>query len=222
MARILVVEDEVRIADFVRRGLVAAGFEVTVAGDGHRGLTEAASGLYDLMVLDLGLPIMDGMAVLAALRAGGSTMPVVILSARDTVDDTVRGLRGGADDYLRKPFGFDELLARVRLRLRSVGAAPEANQLTVGPITLDLLTRRVWVDGRWLELTTREFALAEYFMRHPGEVVTREELLSSVWGLDFSPGTNVVSVYIRYLRAKIGESRIETVRGVGYRFVPIT
>lgn len=219
MDRILIAEDHDRIADFITRGLKAAGYEATAVGDGENALAEALSGKYDLMVLDLGLPRRDGMSVLAALRAAGSTMPVVILSARDTVADTVRGLRGGADDYLKKPFAFDELLARIRLRLRSVGSLAEASQLTVGPVTLDLLARRLWADGRWWDLTTREFALAEFFMRHPGEVVTREQLLSNVWGLDFSPGTNVVSVYIRHLRTKIGEDRVETVRGVGYRFV---
>ncbi len=218
MERILIVEDETRIADFIRRGLTAEGFQVTVVADGETALVEAASGRHDLMVLDLGLPLRDGMSVLTELRAGGSEMPVVILSARDTVADTVRGLSGGADDYLRKPFAFDELLARVKLRLRSAGASPEASQLTVGAITLDLLTRRIWVDGHWIDLTTREFALAEFFMRHPDQVVTREQLLSNVWGLDFSPGTNVVNVYVRYLRSKVGDDRIETVRGAGFRF----
>ncbi|MFT3877378.1 MAG: response regulator transcription factor [Propioniciclava sp.] len=219
MTRILLAEDEPRIAEFVHRGLTASGFVVDVVHDGPAALAHAARGEHDLMVLDLGLPGLDGMAVLAELRRSGSAMPVIILSARDTVADTVAGLKGGADDYLRKPFAFEELLARVRLRLRGgTGLPAEDPELTAGGITLNLLTRRLLVNGRWIDLTAREFALAEYLMRHPDQVVSREQLLSGVWGLDFSPGTNVVNVYIRYLRAKVGEDRIETVRGAGYRF----
>lgn len=219
MTRILVAEDEPRIAEFVHRGLTASGFVVDVVQDGPAALAHAARGEHDLMVLDLGLPGLDGMAVLTELRRSGSALPVIILSARDTVADTVAGLKSGADDYLRKPFAFEELLARVRLRLRGGGGLPpEDPELTAGGITLNLLTRRLLVDGAWVDLTAREFALAEYLMRHPDQVVSREQLLSGVWGLDFSPGTNVVNVYIRYLRAKVGEDRIETVRGAGYRF----
>jgi DNA-binding response OmpR family regulator len=146
-------------------------------------------------------------------------IPVVILTARDTSQDTIAGLEGGADDYVRKPFVFDELLARIRLRLRA-DRAPESTLLTTGDLALDLRTRRVLVDGRAIELTAREFALAEVFLRHPDQVLSREQLLSQVWGFDFDPGSNVVDVYVRYLRRKLGEHRIETVRGMGYRLRP--
>lgn len=218
MSHLLIAEDETRIASFLEKGLRAKGFTTTSVRDGERAYQHATSGLYDLMILDLGLPTRDGMSVLRALRAGGSTLPVVILTARDTVQDTVSGLQSGADDYLRKPFAFDELLARVRLRLRSAGAPPESTVLHAGRVTLDLQTRRARVCDRWVELTAREFSLAEQFMRHADQVLTREQLLSRVWGLDFDPGSNVIDVYVRYLRIKLGEDRIETVRGVGYRF----
>ena len=218
MSKILLAEDEPRIADFVQRGLTATGFVVDVVKNGPAALAHAARDEHDLLILDLGLPGLDGMAVLAELRRSGSTLPVIILSARDSVADTVAGLKSGADDYLRKPFAFEELLARVRLRLRGGGAPPDDPELNAGGVTLNLLTRRLLVDGESIDLTAREFALAEYLMRHADQVVSREQLLSGVWGLDFSPGTNVVNVYIRYLRAKVGEDRIETVRGAGYRF----
>ena len=222
MNRILLAEDEARISQFIERGLLAAGFEVEAVGDGNAALAEAVSGQYDLLILDLGLPGRDGMVVLSEMRRLGVTLPVIILSARDTVADTVAGLTGGADDYLRKPFAFDELLARIRLRLRDVATAGEpaepAQEIVVGDVRLNLLTRRLELNGEWVDLTTREFALAEFLMRHPDQVLTREQLLRGVWGLDFDPGTNVVNVYIRYLRNKLGESRIETVRGAGYRF----
>ncbi|OFE15650.1 DNA-binding response regulator [Humibacillus sp. DSM 29435] len=218
MSHLLIAEDESRIASFLEKGLRAKGFTTTTVGDGEQAWQHARSGRYDLLVLDLGLPIRDGMWVLRSLRADGSALPVVILTARDTVQDTVTGLQSGADDYLRKPFAFDELLARVRLRLRSAGAAPEPTVLHAGPVALDLRTRRARVAGRSVELTTREFALAEVFMRHPDQVLTREQLLSRVWGLDFDPGSNVIDVYVRYLRRKLGDDRIETVRGAGYRF----
>ncbi len=164
---------------------------------------------------------MNGHEVLRAMRARGEAMPVIILTARDGVDDTVAGLQGGADDYVTKPFRFEELLARIRLRLRD-GAAPESTVLLAGGVSLDLRSRRASVagsDGRRqvVELTAREFALAEVFLRHPGQVLSREQLLSHVWGYDFDPGSNVVDVYVRYLRRKLGESVIETVRGMGYR-----
>lgn len=218
MSHILIAEDESRITSFLEKGLRAKGFSTTTVIDGQQAWQHASSGQYDLMILDLSLPIRDGMSVLHALRADGSQLPVVILTARDTVADTVTGLQSGADDYLRKPFAFDELLARIELRLRSSGALPEPTVLHAGPVVLDLRARRARVDGRWVELTTREFALAEQFMRHPDQVLTREQLLSRVWGLDFDPGSNVIDVYVRYLRRKLGEDRIETVRGTGYRF----
>lgn len=161
MSRILVAEDEPRIADFVHRGLTAAGFVVDVARTGPEALARAVCGEHDLLVLDLGLPGLDGMTVLAELRRSGGTLPVIILSARDSVADTVAGLKSGADDYLRKPFAFEELLARVRLRLRGGGLPPEDPELSVAGITLNLLTRRLLVEGDWVDLTAREFALAE-------------------------------------------------------------
>ena len=218
MNRILVAEDEERISQLIERRLIGEGFSVRTVGDGNAALAEAISGDYDLLILDLGLPQRDGMVVLSELRRIGITLPVIILSARDSVADTVAGLKGGADDYLRKPFAFDELLARIWLRLRHDEANEGPSEISVGNVTLNLLTRRIAVNARWIDLTSREFTLAEYLMRHPDQVLTREQLLREVWGLDFDPGTNVVNVYIRYLRTKIGEDRIETVRGTGYRF----
>ena len=216
MSRVLIAEDEPRIAAFVEKGLRANGFATTVVGDGLSALDRARSGEFDLVVLDIGLPVLDGFAVLRALRAERSTVPVVVLTARDSVQDTVAGLEGGADDYMAKPFRFEELLARVRLRL--AGARPsEVTVLTAGDLSLDLRTRRASVGGRTVDLSAREFALAETFLRHPGQVLAREQLLSHVWGYDFDPGSNVVDVYVRYLRRKLGADRIETVRGMGYR-----
>lgn len=216
MSRILVAEDEPRIAAFVEKGLSANGFAVTTVGDGPSAHDYALTGGFDLLVLDIGLPGMDGFEVLAALRGSGSTLPVIILTARDSVRDTVAGLENGADDYMPKPFRFEELLARVRLRL-----APERTAavtvLSSGGLSLDLRTRRATAAGRTVDLSAREFALAEAFLRHPGQVLSREQLLSHVWGYDFDPGSNVVDVYVRYLRRKIGAARIATVRGMGYR-----
>jgi two-component system, OmpR family, copper resistance phosphate regulon response regulator CusR len=216
MSRILVAEDESRIASFVEKGLRANGFAPTVVGDGASALGHALSGDFDLLVLDIGLPGMDGFTVLRRLREARGTIPVIILTARDSVSDTVAGLEGGADDYMPKPFRFDELLARVRLRLRS-DRAPEITVLQQGSLSLDLRTRRASVDGRVVDLSAREFALTEVFLRNPGQVLSREQLLSHVWGYDFDPSSNVVDVYVRYLRRKLGAGRIETVRGMGYR-----
>jgi two-component system copper resistance phosphate regulon response regulator CusR len=216
MNRILIAEDEPRIAAFLDKGLRANGFSVTVVDDGGEALVLADSDDFDLLILDVGLPTLDGFGVLRALRAAGRQLPVIILTARDSVEDTVAGLEGGADDYVAKPFRFDELLARVRVRLRT-DRTPEATVLVVRGASLDLRTRRLVVDGRTVELTAREFALAEMFFRHPGQVLSREQLLSNVWGYDYDPGSNVVEVYVRYLRQKLGEGRIRTVRGMGYR-----
>jgi two-component system, OmpR family, copper resistance phosphate regulon response regulator CusR len=214
--RILIAEDEQRIASFIEKGLKANGFTPTVVGDGTTALGHALSGEFDLLVLDIGLPSMDGFTVLRRLRESRGTVPVIILTARGSVSDTVAGLEGGADDYVPKPFKFDELLARIRLRLRSE-RAPEVTVLKQGSLSLDLRTRRASVDGRTVDLSAREFALAEVFLRHPGQVLSREQLLSHVWGYDFDPDSNVVDVYVRYLRKKLGADRIETVRGMGYR-----
>lgn len=216
MSRVLLVEDEPRIAAFVEKGLRANGFTVTTAEDGEDALARLATEDYDLVVLDIGLPGRDGFSVLAELRGRGYRMPVVVLTARDSVEDTVAGLEGGADDYVTKPFRFEELLARLRARLRTEPAA-ETTVLRAAGVTLDLRTRRLTVDGREVELTAREFGLAEMFFRHPGQVLSREQLLNSVWGYDYDPGSNVVEVYVRYLRQKLGEERIATVRGMGYR-----
>jgi DNA-binding response OmpR family regulator len=216
MARILIAEDEPRISAFIEKGLSANGFAVTVVADGPSAYDYAMTGGFDLMILDIGLPRMDGFAVLRKIRAERNSIPVVVLTARDSVQDTVAGLEGGADDYMPKPFRFEELLARVRLRLTSERAA-ELTVLTYGGLQLDLRTRRAQVDGKTVDLSAREFALAETFLRHPGRVLSREQLLSHVWGYDFDPGSNVVDVYVRYLRRKLGAERFVTLRGMGYR-----
>lgn len=218
MSSILVVEDEARISTFVEKGLTAAGYTVTVVTDGRVGLDYATTGSFDLVLLDVGLPGIDGFEVLRQVRAGGSTVPIIMLTARTSVDDTVSGLDGGANDYLPKPFKFDELLARIRVRLREAGQqGADETVLRHGDLALDLRARRITVAGDTLDLSAREFGLAEQLMRHPTQVLSREQLLSRVWGFDFDPGSNVVDVYVRYLRAKIGADRIETVRGMGYR-----
>jgi two-component system, OmpR family, copper resistance phosphate regulon response regulator CusR len=217
MSRILLAEDEARIASFVEKGLRANGFTPTVVADGASALGHAMSGDFDLLVLDIGLPVMDGFTVLRRLREARGSIPVIILTARDSVTDTVAGLEGGADDYMPKPFRFDELLARIRLRLRSERGTPEVTVLQHGGLSLDLRTRRASVDGRVVDLSAREFALTEVFLRNPGQVLSREQLLSHVWGYDFDPASNVVDVYVRYLRKKLGAKRFQTVRGMGYR-----
>ena len=216
MNRILIAEDEERIASFIEKGLRANGFTTTVAADGHEAIALARSGDFDLMILDLGLPGRDGTDVLRELREWDRRTPVLILTARDGLPDKVAGLEAGADDYVTKPFRFEELLARVRVRLRDE-RAPEPTMLRAAGCALDLRTRRLLVEGRSIELTAREFALAETFFRHAGQVLSREQLLSNVWGYDYDPGSNVVDVYVGYLRKKIGEDRIATIRGMGYQ-----
>ncbi len=218
MTRILIAEDEPRIVSFLEKGLRASGYTTVAVGTGTDAAALARDDSFDLVILDLGLPDIDGHAVLGTIRGRGERIPVIVLTARDGVDDTVRGLEGGADDYMTKPFRFEELLARVRLRLRDVDA-PESTVVSAGKVSLDLRSRRASVDGDVVELTAREFALLETFLRHPGQVLSREQLLSHVWGYDFDPGSNVVDVYVRYLRRKLGEDVIETVRGMGYRLI---
>ncbi|MEV8429361.1 response regulator transcription factor [Streptomyces sp. HUAS 31] len=217
MNRILIVEDEERIASFVEKGLRSNGFTTTVVGDGEAAYEYAVTGAFDLVVLDIGLPGRDGFTVLREMREARVTVPVIVLTARDSVRDTVAGLEGGADDWMTKPFRFEELLARVRLRLRTAARAPEVTVLRSGPLTLDLRTRRARSGDRTVDLTAREFVLLELFLRHPGQVLSREQILSHVWGYDFDPGSNIVDVYVRSLRKKLGAERVETVRGVGYR-----
>ena len=218
MARILIVEDEQRIASFIAKGLRAQGHVATAVGDGLTGRDYALTGDFDLMILDIGLPGIDGFTVLEQVRKQGSKMPVIVLTARDSVTDTVSALDGGADDYMPKPFRFGELMARIRLRLRP-SDNPEATQtLEAAGVVLDLRTRRARVNEREVDLSAREFALAELFMLNAGYVLSREQLLDQVWGLDFDPGSNVVDVYVGYLRKKFGAETISTVRGMGYRF----
>ncbi|WP_285729004.1 response regulator transcription factor [Nocardiopsis sp. ATB16-24] len=216
MSRILIVEDEERIASFVRKGLEASGFTTTVVDTGADAVDYAVTGGFDLMLLDLGLPDTDGFDVLRRVRAMGVDIPVVVLTARDGVRDTVTGLEIGADDYVTKPFRFEELLARVRLRMRAERPV-ETTVLRAGGLVLDLRTRRVAVEEVSVDLTAREFALLELLMRHPGQVLTRQQMLSHVWGYDHDPGSNVVDVFVRALRRKVGAERIVTVRGMGYR-----
>lgn len=217
MTTILLVEDEPRIAAFVSRGLESAGYTTVIVDDGAEGLLRALAGDIDLVLLDVGLPTLDGFDVLRQLRAHGSSVPVIMLTARSSTRDTVEGLDAGANDYVAKPFTFEELLARVRSRLRESAMAAGVS-VAHGDVVLDVLGRRATVDGREVELSAREFALAEQFLRSPGRVLSREQLLSRVWGMDFDPGSNVVDVYVRYLRGKLGVHHIITVRGSGYRW----
>lgn len=217
MSQILIAEDERRIAAFVAKGLRSAGYSPTVVGTAQEAVDLASTGDFDLLILDLGLPDQDGFTALHRIRGMNITMPVIILTARSSVADTVTGLESGADDYMAKPFRFEELLARVRLRLRSESPGGEPTVLSHGGLSLDLRTRRARVQGREVDLSAREFALAETFLRNAGQVLSREQLLSRVWGYDFDPGSNVVDVYVRYLRKKLGASHFETVRGMGYR-----
>lgn len=218
MSRILIVEDEARIAAFIAKGLTSSGMTTLIASDGRTALDLARDANFDLLVLDIGLPDMDGFDVLRQLRGRGEQLPVIVLTARDSVADTIAGLEGGADDYMSKPFSFGELVARIRLRLRP---SPEhaVTEIATTTLTLDLRTRQVRQDGRWHDLSAREFLLLETFMRHAGQVMSREQLLSHVWGYDFDPGSNVVDVYVRYLRIKLGAECIDTVRGMGYRIL---
>jgi two-component system, OmpR family, response regulator len=218
--RALIVEDDRAIAEFVGRGLREAGFAVDQAPDGETGLELALSAPYDVAIVDLMLPQRDGLSLIDELRRRGHTTPVLILSARRTVDDRVRGLQSGGDDYLTKPFAFAELLARVQALVRRATRAPEPTTLTIGDLTLDLLSRRVTRGGTPIELRPREFALLEYLMRNPGKVVSKTMILSHVWDYTFDPQTNIVDVLVSRLREKIDRpfdhKLLRTVRGVGY------
>ncbi|HHU10209.1 MAG TPA: response regulator transcription factor [Intrasporangiaceae bacterium] len=220
--RVLLAEDESRIVSFVQKGLSAEGIAVTVATDGAAALALALSEDFDVMVLDIGLPVLDGFTVLARLRATGSELPVIVLTARDSAQDTIRGLTGGADDYVAKPFSFGELLARIRLRARpdpGSSAGPGELHITAGELRLDLARRQVAFGDAIHDLSAREFALLRVLAEHHRQVLSRTQLLEHVWDMDFDPGSNVVDVYIRYLRQKLGAQAIETVRGMGYRLV---
>jgi DNA-binding response OmpR family regulator len=220
---ILIAEDDEGIARFLERGLAAQGHQSRSAGEGSEAVLVAMDPSVDLMILDLTLPGIDGLEVLARVRAIRPSLPVLVLTARDALIDKVAALDGGADDYLTKPFALDELLARVRALSRR-GDQPASSRIQTGDLTLDLMSRRVERDGQSVELSAREFALLQYFMRHPGHVLSREQILAAVWEYDFDPGSNVVDVYIRYLRRKVDRpgaaSLIATVRGAGYRFDP--
>lgn len=220
MARILIVEDEPRLAAFLEKGLRSSGFTSTVVGDGHTATAVAGAEDFDLILLDLGLPGKDGLQVLRELRGAGNRVPVIILTARDDTGDRVAGLEAGADDYLGKPFQFEELLARIRARLRGDGGGGGLSESTVsvGGIELDLRTRWARSGSDQVELSAREFELLRTFLEHPNQALSREQLLSHVWGYDYDPGSNVVDVYVGYLRKKLGGERFETVRGIGYRF----
>ena len=216
MTRVLIAEDEPGISSFLEKGFRAEGFTTLVVADGPTAANAARDRDFDIVILDLGLPGLNGHEVLAEVRGRGERLPVIILTARKEIRDTVAGLEGGADDYVTKPFRFEELLARVRVRVRDRGA-PSVVRLEVGGVRLDLRTRKVLVAGREIELSAREFTLLETFMSHPDQVMSREQLLSRVWGYDFDGSSNVVDVYVGYLRKKLGSDAIETARGMGYR-----
>jgi two-component system OmpR family response regulator len=214
---VLIAEDDRNIATFIGRGLRGAGYETTVVGDGETALLMARTGRFDLVVLDIGLPVMDGFTVLFQLRGEAVDVPVIVLTARDSVVDTVSGLEGGASDYMSKPFQFAELLARVRLRLDDFERLTPEAKLVHDGMVVDVRGRRVQIGPDTHDLTPREFALLELFLRHPGQVLSRDQILGAIWGQDFDPASNVVDAYVRALRAKIGAARVETVRGAGYR-----
>jgi DNA-binding response OmpR family regulator len=219
MNRILIVEDEIHIIKPVEKGLRAQGFVTAVTKDGSTAISLARDADFDLVLLDIGLSDLDGWDVLRALRDRGEQMPIIILTARDDIRDKIAGLEGGANDYVTKPFSFQELLARIRLRLResSISQSKEVQILQVGNVSLNLHTHQAFIDDIVIELPAREFTLLETLMKHPDLVISREQLLKEVWGYDYDPGTNVVDVYIGYLRKKLGNHSIETVRGIGYR-----
>jgi DNA-binding response OmpR family regulator len=218
--RVLVIEDERTLAGFIEQTLRADGYAVTVCHDGPTGEAAALTGDYAVVLLDLTLPGMDGLDVLRGIRALMPELPVIALTARAAIEQRVEGLDRGANDYVTKPFSFEELLARVRAQLRSPGQR-ESSVLEAGDIRMDLRTRRIQRDGHDVQLTAREFEVLAYLMRHPDQVLSREQILNAVWGFDFDPGTKVLEVYIGYLRRKLCPDNeadpIDTVRNVGYR-----
>jgi DNA-binding response OmpR family regulator len=216
MKAILIVEDEPGMASFIDKGLASRGYATKVCADGQTAIAIASDSDFDLLILDLGLPDVDGLSVLREVRRRGERMPVIILTARDDLTDKVEGLDAGGSDYVTKPFKLDELLARVRVQLRD-DRSGEPTVLEVAGITLDVRTRKAMRGGEVVDLTAREFTMLETLMTHPGQVLSREQLLARVWGYDYDPGSNVVEVYVRYLRRKLGDGAIETVRGMGYR-----
>lgn len=220
MTEILLVEDTEKIASFISKGLRANGYRVTHVTSGEEALALTRSANFDLVILDIGLPGIDGFEVIRQLRGSGFDIPIIVLTARHSVDSTVTSFEEGADDYIGKPFAFEELLVRVKSRLRrSPAQLPQSQLLTVGALSLDLIERKAHLEGQEIELTTKEFEVLEYFMKHPGQTLSREQILSGVWTYDFDPGTNVVDVYVRYLRQKLGADVIQTVRGSGYKLV---
>jgi DNA-binding response OmpR family regulator len=217
VSRILIAEDERRLSSFLEKGLKSAGYTPTVVPDGRTAASLARDEDFDLLILDLGLPGQDGLEVLRTVRGRGERIPILVLTARHHVADTVAALDGGADDYLTKPFVFDELIARVRARIRTTATDAGSPVVASAGVTLDLRTRRVFVGELEVELTAREFAMLETFLRHPGEALSRERLISHVWGHDVDVSSNVVDVYVSSLRRKLGPEHFETMRGHGYR-----
>jgi DNA-binding response OmpR family regulator len=221
--RVLLVEDDPRIAGFVRRGLMAEGYSVEAVGDGRQGLDAARTGAFDLVILDRMLPGIDGLEICRRLRQSGSSAAILMLTARDALQDKIDALKGGADDYITKPFAFGEVLARIEALLRRSAPAEKPAELRVADLRVDLGAKSAARGGRPIPLTAREFALLVHLMENTGKVLSRDELLAHVWRLDFDPGTKVVEVYIRYLRRKIDEGEsvplIRNVRGFGYTIV---
>ena len=221
--RILVVEDEKKMASFIERGLKEDDYAVDIAGDGEMGWEYASTNDYDVIILDIMLPKIDGLILCEKIRRSGLTTPILMVTARDSVQDKIRGLDQGADDYLTKPFSFDELLARIRALSRRSRELQEKAELSAGDISLNLLTRRVLVGKSETPLSQKEFALLEYLLKRKGEVVSRTQIAEHVWDLHFDPLSNTIDVYINFLRKKIdrpgAKSRIETVRGAGYRLL---
>ena len=221
--RILLVEDEKKMASFIERGLKEEGYAVDVAYDGEQGWEYASANDYDVIILDVMIPKMNGFALCAKIRQSSSRIPILMLTARDTVEDKIKGLDQGADDYLTKPFSFEELLARLRALLRRPKGFEEQTRLKAGRVEIDLIAHRAFLNKEELNLSQKEFALLEYLVRHKGEVVSRTQIAEHVWDMHFDPMSNTIDVYINFLRKKIdgqrGSSQVETVRGAGYRLL---